>query len=187
MCECGTVKEIPYTYLKNGNIKSCGCLVKDINGKKTRERNTKHNKAKTRLYNTWRNIRQRCNNPNAIGYKNYGGRGISITPEWDNFTSFEDWSLKNGYSDNLTIDRIDNDGNYEPDNCQWITKGENSTKRNKDPKNRGFKKSRYSEDDIRNIQRLRAKGHTYKYLADLYKCSISHIKRICDGEIQYTG
>jgi len=80
------------------------------------------------LYNTWRSMKTRCFNPKCAEYKNYGGRGISVHNEWLSFKPFEEWALKNGYQKGLTIDRIDNDGNYRPENCQFITRAENARK-----------------------------------------------------------
>lgn len=95
--------------------------------------NKKHGyagKTKERLYNTWLNIKQRCLNSNNPKYHIYGGKGVSIYSEWkDDFIKFKDWALSNGYSDNLTIDRIDVDGNYEPSNCRWITNKEQQNNR----------------------------------------------------------
>jgi hypothetical protein len=87
---------------------------------------------KTKIYNKWCNMKARCNNPNDHHYKYYGGRGITICNEWVNdFQAFEEWALKNGYSDNLELDRIDNNGIYEPKNCRFITKKQNANnKRN---------------------------------------------------------
>ncbi len=98
--------------------------------------NYKHGMRYTRLYNIWRSMRQRCNNPNNVNYKNYGGRGISVCSEWDiSFTCFMEWALANGYQEHLTIDRINNDGNYEPSNCRWATyKEQSSNKRNSRPR-----------------------------------------------------
>jgi hypothetical protein len=88
-----------------------------------------HNGKGTRLYRIWKTMKTRCFNKNFYKYPRYGGRGIIVCEEWKtNFVAFRDWALRNGYADNLTIDRIDNNGNYEPNNCQWITQSENSKK-----------------------------------------------------------
>lgn len=125
-CNCGNLVEIRSNSLHSGNTKSCGCLQREG----VRLANTTHGEASngnvTRPYSIWENIRQRCLNPNAPAYKHYGARGVTICNEWENYLAFKKWALSNGYEDNLTIDRINNNGNYEPDNCRWITQSENS-------------------------------------------------------------
>ena len=117
-CDCGKETVVIGAMLRNGNTKSCGCM--GLEKLKMGWKFQKHGGAGTRIYVIWRNMRQRCNNPKSPYYKYYGGRGISICNEWDDFSVFEDWSLSNGYADNLTIDRINVDGNYEPSNCRWV-------------------------------------------------------------------
>lgn len=78
---------------------------------------------KTKLYNSWRGMKERCNNSNHISYARYGGRGIKVCSQWENFDNFKIWAENNGYIEGLTIERINNDGNYEPDNCTWIERG----------------------------------------------------------------
>jgi hypothetical protein len=86
---------------------------------------TIHGMCNTRLYEIWNGMKQRCQNPNTISYKGYGGKGISVCEEWNNsFKAFYDWAISNGYRNDLTIDRIENDGNYEPANCRWATNKE---------------------------------------------------------------
>ncbi len=95
--------------------------------------NYKHGETKTRLHKIWTSMKQRCHNPTTQGFENYGGRGISVCDEWRNdYLEFKNWSLNNGYSDVLEIDRTDNDRGYAPDNCRWVTKSANcrNTRRN---------------------------------------------------------
>lgn len=89
----------------------------------------RHGMRNTRIYNIWRTMRQRCTNPNCRNYKNYGGRGITVCDEWNDFQTFYDWAVKSGYSDSLTIDRIDNSKGYTPSNCRWSTQLEQQNNR----------------------------------------------------------
>lgn len=120
-CDCGVIKTIRQHNLLAGGSKSCGCGQM---GGKYHIHNL-HNSSKTRLYGIWQGIKQRCFNPKNKNYHNYGGRGITICEQWkDNFVCFQQWALSSGYEDNLTIDRIEVNGNYEPNNCRWLTRGE---------------------------------------------------------------
>ncbi|MGR6911783.1 hypothetical protein RCJ96_22895 [Bacillus sp. BSL6] len=120
-CDCGTKKVVLGASLVNGQTKSCGCLQKE----KVTNRNYKHGKSCSRLYRIWRNMKDRCTNPNRPDYQNYGARGIRVCNEWfNNFQLFYDWSMNNGYEDNLSIDRIDGNEGYRPNNCRWATSKE---------------------------------------------------------------
>lgn len=126
-CICGKNLQVGSANLIRGIAKSCGCYRLD----RHREVCKKHNGRGTRLYRIWKNMRTRCYYTNFAQYKDYGGRGIIICKEWDDFKVFQEWAIKTGYNDTLTIDRIDVNGNYCPDNCRWSTmKAQNRNKRN---------------------------------------------------------
>ncbi|BAQ14673.1 hypothetical protein CBB2_2563 [Clostridium botulinum] len=115
-CKCGKIKSIQAGHLMSGSTTSCGCYQKE----KAREANKVHGFTKTSLHNRWKSIKQRCLNPNSQRYKDYGARGITICEEWLDFEKFHEWAIKNGYEENLTLDREDNDRGYCPDNCRWV-------------------------------------------------------------------
>jgi len=124
-CECGIVKQILLSSLKNGSTISCGCRKKECLNMRTT-----HGQTGTRLHRIWRAMRSRCSNINFKHFNYYGGRGIRVCSEWQNsFQVFYDWSIQNGYSDDLTIDRIDTNKDYEPSNCRWVSMKEQSYNR----------------------------------------------------------
>ena len=131
-CTCGTVRSVNGYHLRSGRSTSCGCYSAEI--KRNNFPRTTHGlkKDNPRLYRIWQCMLNRCRRKKDKYYQRYGGRGILVCEEWHQFPPFFEWAMANGYKDNLTIDRIDVNGNYEPSNCQWLTAEENSKKAIKD-------------------------------------------------------
>ncbi len=117
-CECGVMKQVTRSHFLHGSVNSCGCLLKENNKDKA------YSEDMVRLSSIYQNMRSRCYNSNVDCYKHYGGRGISISPEWDTFEKFIA-NLPEGYSSDLELDRINVDGNYSKDNCRWTTRSVN--------------------------------------------------------------
>lgn len=123
-CECGNVVGVPSGCLrrKKEPTVSCGCYRKT--------KSIKHGARKHPLYRVWGNMIQRCSNKKTREYRHYGGKGVSVCADWIDFSSFYDWAMGSGYEHGLTIDRIDPNGNYEPSNCRFITRSENTRRSN---------------------------------------------------------
>ena len=163
-CECGNECQVAYPYLIRGNTKSCGCYRRKTSSEKMKKLHKPiHGLHGTRLYNIYNGMKARCYNPKSHKYKNYGGRGVTICNDWlgkNGFINFKNWAFANGYQNNLTIDRINVNGNYEPDNCRWadITTQENNRTNNTIYEFKGIK-------------------HTQKEWADILGCHRSTINR----------
>lgn len=164
-CDCGKEKVIGISNVMSGKVKSCGCLLHRPAHNRT------HNMINTRLYHIWASMKQRCNNKNCSAFVLYGKRNIKVCDEWEkDFMNFYNWAMANGYREDLTIDRIDVNGNYEPNNCRWTTMLEqNNNKRN--VIKIWFKDRYYTLRDIANItnRKIRTLWTNYKKGNDLTK------------------
>lgn len=146
-CDCGLSVVATGNNLRSGNTKSCGCLRKET-ARKQGELNVVHGEShrkRTRLYTIWCGMRQRCENQNRDAFRLYGGKGVTVCEEWNDYESFRSWAYSNGFKDQpngtphkkaLSIDRIDPSKGYSPENCQWITRSENTARANKNHKSR---------------------------------------------------
>lgn len=137
-CDCGKECIVNGDNMRNGHTTSCGCerkrIAREESAKKRAEKNpnanySAHGDTRTRLYDIWSHMKSRCSRPYDPRYKDYGGRGISVCEEWQMYGSFQKWAIENGYKDDLTIERIDNDKNYCPENCTWIPKSDQAKNR----------------------------------------------------------
>lgn len=133
LCDCGNKTVVESYNLRTGHTSSCGCVQKEA----TSAANRTHGNRKTRLYTIWVCMKNRCYQKSYHAFKHYGGRGIKVCDKWRcDFRSFYEWAISNGYADNLTIDRIDTNGDYCPENCRWATMSDQN--KNKRAKN-GYK------------------------------------------------
>ena len=122
LCSCGNYTHVSVQNLEKGHTKSCGCLAKKLSSERLTKRLTTHGMFRTPIYKTWERIKARCNNPNAVGYKNYGGRGIKLCARWNEFENF--FADMGERPKGLSIERKDNDKGYSPENCKWVTQKE---------------------------------------------------------------
>lgn len=154
LCDCGVEFSADRSDIRSGHTRSCGCLLSKV----TAERNFKHGESESKIYRLWAGIKLRCNCPTATNYKYYGGRGISVCEEWSSDPiAFFEWAKKNGYKDGVEIDRIDNDGNYTPENCRFVDHMINSQKRSN---------TRCNIDQAAHVKQLLKDGFTVRQAAD---------------------
>ena len=170
LCDCGNITSVRRGGLTSGDTRSCGCLKSEV----TKKRMTKHGMRKTKIYHVWLAMKGRTTNANKSDYQRYGGRGISVCKEWFNhFIVFNTWAIGNGYKEGLEIDRINNDGNYCPDNCRWVTHVENSRNRHD---------VKLSMGKAKKIRVSISNGESVAQIARKYNVGWSAIDRVKRGE-----
>lgn len=153
-CDCGNISTVTVYNLTNGHTKSCGCLRDEKVRERAIARNATHRKTNSRLYPIWHSMKQRCTDPHQPAWKYYGGRGITVCDEWlHSFEAFYRWAYENGYRDDApkwecTLDRIDNNGNYCPENCRWVDMKTQIANQRKD-RSRRNEKGQYAKYDAR--------------------------------------
>lgn len=129
LCDCGKESVVLGSELNGNRVRSCGCLSQELAAERGRKRLTTHGLSHSRLYKIWVDMLSRCENKNVANYERYGGRGIKVCEEWHNFELFATWAFSNGYAEDLSIDRENVNGNYEPGNCKWATRIEQQNNR----------------------------------------------------------
>ena len=168
-CVCGNKFTAYGHQIKTGHTASCGCLQRE----RTSKANTKHHYCGTRIYQIWQNMRERCYRKTNQEYHNYGGRGITVCDDWNSsFDKFKDWAFENGYKDDLTIDRVNTNGNYEPTNCRWATRKEqvNNTRRNRRFEFCGITKNIMQWAEMFGINYGTLRDRIFKRKWEFYKC-----------------
>ena len=165
LCDCGGQSYVKTGNLRSGNSRSCGCLGRA----KQTVLHTSHKGTGTRLHNIWLNMKSRCGNPNNPKFKHYGKRGISVCEDWSDFVVFRDWALTNGYSDELSIERKDNDLGYSPDNCTWIPFAEQRINQ---------RRTKLTPDDIPLIRVMANEGVLHRKIASMFNVNKALISAI---------
>jgi len=184
-CDCGNLKSIFRGHLTANRIDNCGCLT--IKRRAANKRT--HGETNTRLFKIWNGMINRCRKIDKENYKHYGNRGIVVCDEWkNNYIEFKKWALNNGYSDNLSIDRVDNNGNYEPSNCRWATNKEQANNKSTSHfityKNETHTKSEWCE--ILKIPTWTITNRI-KYGWSLEKALFTPVKKQCSRKIKVTA
>lgn len=173
-CDCGNLTEVDSLKLRSGHTKSCGCLKERTLAAGT---NKSHGMSKnSRTYKTWKEMRQRCNNPNNDKWQWYGGRGIKVCERW---ASFENFLADMGERpENKTLDRIDNNADYEPGNCRWITQLEQTRRQEKNKLRDGVSEA---------LKKDRLLGMSYRALGKKYGISATTAHRCCMGQTWFNA
>jgi len=174
-CDCGAEKIVAISHLTSGDTRSCGCLNAELSAARRTTHGESPNGTTTPEYTCWCHIKDRCSNPNGRFYHRYGGRGIRVCARWEN--SYENFLADMGRrpAPELSIDRIDNDGDYRPGNCRWATKTE---------QNRNSTATKLTRNDVEEIRELRLNGIMAKDIAERFEISAGYVSVICTGKAQ---
>ena len=185
-CECNNEFKTRIDIVNQGTTKSCPQCSK----KRTAKHNSKHNLCKHPLYTTWSNIRRRCNDKKAPYYKNYGGRGITVCKEWYDFMTFYNWAINNGWQNDLSIDRTNNNEGYSPNNCRFVTKDiqQSNTRKLNSKNTSGYRGVTYSKPLKKWLCQISVKNK-YIYLG-YHNCKLqaayTYDKYVRDNNLEHT-
>lgn len=171
LCRCGKKKEVKASHLVNKNVQSCGCLSSELSSERYAKLNFTHGKSSSKVYQCWNSIKNRCLNVESQQWKNYGGRGIQLFEAWEIFECFYSYvsKLSNYGKPGYSLDRIDNDGDYEPGNVRWATA---------EQQNQNNRNCKLTREDVRKIRRLGSSGVSCDKLSNMFEISLRHARKI---------
>lgn len=183
VCDCGGTALVRTNNLILGNTRSCGCYQRNVASRVSR----KHGDSSMPLYKVWCSMKQRCCNPNSKAYRDYGGRGIRICDEWVDYEPFREWAMSAGYKQGLTIDRIDNDGNYCPDNCRWVGMSVQNANKRPYEKPRLFKSVDMCDEDGNTVMSFPSIKAASEYLGGNTTSNRVGISKVVRGEMEHAS
>lgn len=173
VCDCGTMKDVASYDLRSGHTTSCGCIGRERAAQRLETHGLSNGGDKTSpVYNVWSKMKGRCYSKGNNRYYRYGARGITVCENWHDFQNFHDWAMSNGYEKGLQIDRIDNNGNYCPENCRWVDVATNCRNRST---------SKLTVEKVKRIKKMIRRGERTRDIAMAFGVGATSISNIKHG------